>query len=731
MDFDYQGAKKEGYSDEEIFTYLKESNPDFDIEGAVAEGYSPEEISGYLVSSGSKNTEQNPEEKSLLDQGARLAGQFGLGALEARTLPYDIAVAPLNSEGYYINEIQHDIGQDLENLYMKKSWGNWTDEDENELQRLQKDLLDTDKITEQAKGLTRDLSTRKAIEKSTGLDLNPEGLLENIAHFTGFIKDPKKIFELAKTGITAKDVFKAIAPTGKEALRGVGGGTGLELSKRGDFGPIGTLAALVIGDLTGGAISSGIKALKKVISNPKEAAAQLAKAFTNTDKIELQKDIIKDFRDSGIQADIGTITNSDLMKWVQSRLSQSGLTGKALDDLKTTQTNQIKDQYKKVADSLGEAKYATSHEAGEVLKESVTKIRDQELSEARNLYKEAREEIGEAAHVDPKKIADKIETIEKNLKPGNVKSAEQSGVLEVLDKVKRDIYDSEGDLIHASVKDLINDKIALNELINYEVQGGSKQLLKEVVAEIDRAIISHGKENPSFARKYIQANKKFSEHAKTFRNKNISSLLKTHDPAQIMNRFNSVQGIQDVKKILNKTSEGAQIFKDLSRLKLDQVIGNNLVDSVTQQLKLGTFSKLLEKGKNRDIIKHILPKDAYNRLQSLQNNAGTLSGSAQKFLNASKSGITLEDAGIVAKVLTDLGNLFLGNPWPLVRTGGTIASARYLTRLIADPSFLKLVEDAVLAAESNNIPLMKKLSKEIAEPVKAAILQTSKNELNR
>lgn len=661
--------------------------------------------------------EEPKQERKLLNKGARIAGQFGLGLAEAAALPYDIAVAPLSMPGgqetlgdVFTRDVLNDV---------------YPTEEEGRAPRATPFSQPQRELKEPIHIGTRDL-----IEKATGLDLKPEGVLEKAANWTGFIKDPRKLFELSKTGLKAADVAKAISPSGKEVLRGVGAGTALELAERGNFGPIGTLASLVIGDISGNLASKGAKVIKDIISNPRQALAEVATKFTKKDKINLQKEIIDDFKKSGIQADIGTLTNSDLVKWVQSRLAQSGLTGKALDELKTTQLEQIRSEYKKLAESLGQAKYATNHEAGEVLKESLTKIKDADLAEARNLYKQATDELSQTAHVNSKRIADEIANIERKLKPGNYKSAEQTAVLDILQKVKRDIYDSQGNVIYGSVKDLMNNKIALNEAIDYELQGGSKQLLKGVVSEIDRAIISHGKEKPGFARKYIQANRKFSEHAKTFRNKNISQLLKTHDASQLMNRFNSVQGIQDIRKILQKTPEGKQIYNDLSRLKLDQVIGNHLAENTAQQAKLGTFSKLLDKEKNRDIIKELMPKESYKRLQTLQKNAGTLAETAQKFLNASKSGVTLEDAGIVAKVLTDLGNLFVGNPWPLIKTGSTVAGARYLTRLMGDAQFLKLVEEAILAANNNDIPLMKKLAKEIAEPVKAAIIQTSRNNLS-
>ncbi|HEY5235583.1 MAG TPA: hypothetical protein VIJ14_05355, partial [Rhabdochlamydiaceae bacterium] len=219
---------------------------------------------------------------------------------------------------------------------------------------------------------------------------------------------------------------------------------------------------------------------------------------------------------------------------------------------------EIKDQYKKIANELGTARFQTIHEASETAKEGMKAIRETHLAETRALYANANKALRDNSFVNAERLASSISKIEKELKPGQIKSAEQSVVLNTLEKLKRDLYDSEGNLLYAKVKDLMNNKIALNDIINYEVQGGSKQLLKGVVAELDRAIVSHGKENPIFASNYIRANKQFSEHAKIFRNKNVSQLLSASDSGQILNRMNSVNGIRDMGKVLNMTHEGRQ-----------------------------------------------------------------------------------------------------------------------------------------------------------------------------
>lgn len=721
--FDYEGAVKAGYSDEEILDHLVSSHPDFDVNNAFKSGYSSKEINEYLSS---RQKPEKVEERGAVESALRVAGQYGLGAIEgsAPGFSYDVAVAPLASKEAQTVNYRENLFQDIERLQEQKQTGVWDEQD----QALYENLIEQAKDTSKSEPFvqTADLSIRGLLEKATGLDLHPEGVAEKAANWAGFIKDPKNLFELGKSGLNAKDFAKAIAPTGREALRGLGAGFALDQAEKGGFGPIGTMAAAVLGDISGNIGASAAKAAKRIITEPRKVLAEVAAKFTPKDKLDIQKDIIKDFRDSGIQADIGTSTNNNLMKWFQSRLAQSGLTGSALDDLKKTLTDQVKEEYKGLAESIGEARFETAHEAGEIAKTYLKEIRDTDLSEVRGFYKAAEDSIKEGAAVDSKKLANEIERVEKALKPGNLKSSEQTAVLDVLNKIKRDIYDSEGNLLRGKVKDLMNNKTALNDIINYEVQGGTKQLLKSIVGELDRAIISYGKENETFAKNYIKANQRFSKHAKEFRNKRVAQLLRDNDPAQLINRMNSVQGIRDLENILYKTGIGKSVMDSLKRFKLDKMIGDNLVDSSTQQIKLGTFSKLLEKGKNRDIAKEILPKGTFKRLERLQKNAGRLAETANKFLNTSKTAVITEDVALVVKALSDIGNFLSGNPWPLIRTGAGLTGARYITKLMGDPEFLRMVEDLILAANKNDPGLMAKIGKQMISPIRAALQETNK-----
>lgn len=640
---------------------------------------------------------EQPKERSFGEKAGRVAGQYAIGAAENALLPLELQTQVLKSPEAQNVSYRELVGEDIERLLEQKSMGIWDKQDQELLDSLTKQIKDPSESQKFVK--TGDFTVRGLAEKATGLDLEPEGVAEKAAQWAGFIKNPAK---LLKAGLQPKEFIKAIAPSGEEALRGLGAGTALQMAEDGKFGPIGTMAAAVFGDYAGGKAAGVAKGAIKLATQPKKTLAEAAVKLTPSDKLELQKEIAKGFKDSGIQADLGTLTDSNLVKWTQSRLSQSGLTGKALEEFKHNLTNQIKEEYKALADSIGQLKHTTSHEAGEALKSTIKGIRDTEASATRNLYSSATKSLKEDAQVVSKRLADSIKNLENELKPGALKSGEQQVVLNALNKLKYDVMDSSGQVMGAKVKDLMNNKIALNDIINYEVQGGAKQLLKGIVSELDRAIISHGKENPTFAKNYINANKKFSEQAKTFRSKDIDQILRSQNPEQIMNKMNNVQGIKSIEKALNKSAEGKELFENLKRLKLQQEIGNNLIDSTTQQAKLGSFSKLLQKGKNRDIFKELLPKESFKRLERLHNNAGKLADSYEKFYNASKSGVVAADAAIILKVLSDVGQLVLGNPWPLLKTGGGLLTARQLSNLMADPEFLKLAEEAILQAKNPN-----------------------------
>ena len=668
--------------------------------------------------------EENITEKAepLIQRGLKKAGRYAsqalTGAAQMAAFPFDVSAIIAKKVGVKSApvEFRQNLHEDLQDLLAQKSSGDWKPEDQERYDFLLDLIKNPDKAQEflPKEEEVPSFDVGSLIEKGAkefGVDLEPKGVDEMASRWYGFIKNPTKAAEALQNPKNLgkiKDLAKALLPSGKEAARSVGAASALQYAAEAEFGPIGTMAALLIGDMAPTLAFSGAKgALKTLgkagqegISRPGKATAarataNFAKMFNKAEKNELQKSLIKEFRDAGIQADVGTITGNNAIEWIQSTLAQSGLTGAPLERLKKDITKNVLSEYKGLAQELGESFFESKYEAGQALKEGLKEARDLDLNKARELYNTAKEAGGEA-EIWSGNVGSLVKEIEAELTPGAFKSAEQRAVINVLQDLKKDLFAPSGDIKSTSVKELINNKIALNDAINYEVQGGTKQLLKRVVKEIDTALDAHGKDNPTFGKNWKEANKKFAAHAKLFRGKVLNEALKTQDPSKIFEKMNTPNGIREIKKALSTTPEGRQIFKELSRTKLEEVVGQHMVDSTTEQLNHGKFSKLLQKGQNRQIIKELLGRDAFQRLEKLQTASGRIANTAQKFLNTSRSGVHATDLAFAGALMKSAGSLLTGNAWPLIKTTGTLVGTKKIAKLMADPEFIRLVEDAML-----------------------------------
>ena len=449
-------------------------------------------------------------------------------------------------------------------------------------------------------------------------------------------------------------------------------------------------------------------------------------SITPKEKLELQKSIINDFKEAGIQPDLGTISGNSLIARMQDLLTHSTFTGSKLESFKKKISENVVSSYKKISGELGESIYENRHEAGQALKTGLEEARANDVSIARDLYQSAKKRGGQF-QVFTGNIVNEIKKIKSELEPGSFKSGEQKTVLDILDHIEQDVLTKDGGIKGASIEALINDKIALNDVINYEVQGGAKKLLGQLVGQLDKAIKSHGAIDPTFAREWTQANVKFSQHAKTFRGKAIANALRTEDAAAVFQKMNTPHGIIEIKKALRGTPEGRELYKNLAAHKLEDLIGKNLVDGVSNQLNFGKFSKLLEKNQNRHVVGTLIGSDRLKQLENLQKATGRIADSAQKFLNTSKTSYVLKDLAIAAKLLIDVGHVLAGNPWPLSKSAGGILLARKAAKLMTDPEFLSLVEDAIKESGNPNSQPFKnigfrlaKKAKDLEEPVRAA-----------
>lgn len=673
----------------------------------------------YLQKSQPEKQDSSPI-VSGIKKGARIAGQGALGAASRILFPFEAAQSPLQSPKAQLPQFREEIFEEIQDIQQRKSNNQSTPEDEQRLEYFTELIKNPRASLKQLEGV--DLSATNLVSKALGTDLRPEGIAEKAANWIGFIKKPQNLLQLKNSGFSTKELIKNILPDAGELASGIGAGTALQLAEDGDLGPIGTISAAIVGDLAGRGLVGGVKSAAKLITQPKQQLAKAVAEFTPTAKRKIQSDLIDAFNEAGIQADAGTITDSNLIRTLQTRIAQSGLVGKDLKEFVQSQSNEIKSKYQELADSLGKAKYLNRADASEALKEAVTRNRDADKAVIDKLYDESRRlSAGQEAVVKPSNVLKTVNRLEESLSPGALKGTEQKSVLNYLKELKGDLVNSKGEVKEVAVRNLLNDKIALGDIINYEVQGGQKKLLKELVRDLDDSIRQYGATNKDFRTAYNNANKSFARHADIFRNDRVNKILTTQNPTELFNEMNTVQGIRDIKRALLVKPEGKNTFDSLARAKLEQVIGDKMVSNTSEQIKKGTFSNLLTKGKNKEVVKELLGPERFARLENLMKTTGKLQSSLDKFVNTSQTAVAAADVAAMLKVVKDIFQLGAGNPWPLIKTGATGLTVRSFSKLISDKEFLKHLEEAVKANRTDNKSLLVKAWKNVSYDIKRSI----------
>lgn len=629
VNFDYEGARAAGYSDDEINEFVEsqptykptnqkgkffenimnnasnffgnlgnptgrqaeqpspmdaidqrllKKNKGFDVQGALESGYSPDEINEFLES-------QIPE-RSALEKGARVGAQLGLGMAEMEMLPYELAVAPLASKEAQQVPYRENLGEDIENLMIQKQSGDWSEQDEEFLQNLQGQMQDPSKSDEFIN--TADLSIRGLAEKATGLDLHPEGVLEKGANFMGFIKDPKKIAQVARLGLKPKQFLKEMIP-GLDAARAGSVGLALEMAEEGKFGPIGTMTALVAGEVIGHTPAG----ISYVVKNPKQALAQATHLLTGANsKKAWTKQLIQDANELGIQLDAGTLTNSNLIKMAQARAVQSGLTGEALQEFQKTLSGQIIKSYEGIVGDLGELRFENNFQASEAIKEAL-KVSESKFEFAKTHEKSGKPREGRPleGRVNVQERPDYQNQLLNRIAPQEFENSYQAGenLKTAANDIKRPIQEEfnqrfnaineqvaqipagpqpqlantlnnfltqnegslllgesaaearvlaaarrlrdqlqvEGGLIGVSLSDLMKTKTTLGDVANFEFGGSNfESAYKHLVAEVDSAIMrTLQQHNPELAEVFQELKTEYSAFKDMFENKNVMPLF--------------------------------------------------------------------------------------------------------------------------------------------------------------------------------------------------------------
>jgi hypothetical protein len=635
---------------------LLKHSPNFDVQGALEARYSPDEINDYL--------EESKPKRSMLEKGGRLAGQLGLGMAEMELLPYELGVSPLSSKEAQQVPYRENLMEDIERLSEQKQTGVWDEQDQALLDNLTEQLKDPSKSDEFIK--TADLGVRGLMESATGLDLHPEGSLEKAANFLGFIKDPKKLINVARVGLKPKQLLKSLIP-GTEEARAASVGFLLQAAEEGNLGPVGSMGAIIAGEVIGHAP----KGAKYVVQNPKKAAAQAVNLFTGANSSKAwTKQLIEDAKELGIQLDAGSLTNSDLIKLAQARAVQSGLVGKELKEFQKNLSEQIMSAYGDATSHLGELRFENNFQAAEAIKEALkvsevnlgvvreptgtprslagriaveerpnyqqellNRIAPQEFESSaqagQNLktaaedikapikedfnqrFTEFKEQVAEIPAGPQVQLADTLNEFVRG-NEGSLLLGESAAEARVLNAARelRDRLRAEGGYLGVTLDELMKTKTTLGDVANYEFGGSNfESAYKKLVSDIDEAIYRTLEEvNPELAAASRELNAEYSAFKDMFENKNVMPLFepKNDNYNAMLNSFiTNPDKLRSLEDIFYNSPRGQELINQVKRDFAEKIISR---PNITPR-EIRDLSNVLGENFAEDIQRFIQQRD--------------------------------------------------------------------------------------------------------------------------
>lgn len=150
-----------------------------------------------------------PSNRGVGEKALRAGAQYGMGLLDRAALPYTVMAQMFGSKGARVIQAQKGMRREFERLSDLLQSGQGSEEDQQQLEELQTLMNNPESYMDQIQAVDRTPSglIKQGVEKLTGYDLKPEGMLEKTGEFLG--------------SFTPKDIVKGVQAVPKvvSALR--------------------------------------------------------------------------------------------------------------------------------------------------------------------------------------------------------------------------------------------------------------------------------------------------------------------------------------------------------------------------------------------------------------------------------------------------------------------------------------------------------------------------------
>lgn len=584
MTFDVAGAKKAGYSDEEIENFLEKNNPNFDREGAKKAGYSAQEIDNFLAQPKSQSS-SNP-----LQSINRALAQIPQGLVEATTGGIGANIFKILGMGEGLAELD-ELEERLPELKKKFPHLNWPEK------------IDREKYLKSLEEATNAVPTVSniagAIEEKTGLPLAPKTNLDKAIRFVTSMGGFKAgtLTEKMMAGLKSQATKDALELAGvpEPIAEGLAIYHGLHTKTPGPHKvPSTAEATLTSGEPPGGGPSPseppGDAVATAEARKPKIAPRERLPQATS--QLEMKEQAI------------------EALKPAERKLPEGkplGIEHKITPIEKEVAplTHRVKRE-EELGRVVSKEAFKSEAEAGREISGDIKKIAAEERKPVEEAYKKAKQTT--EGHVDTyaplahknDKVIEELEAIEK-------RNAGEEAVYQQARAI-RNLVGQPDAYIEQNASRLIAQSDSMAQLAKYELPyTGYKGRIKKMVRDINEAVISSLQAAGKDAASVVHADKLYGRWADRFLGDEIEPYLnkKILDPEQLARRLTKDEAVyRAVKKALGERNSSLfnKIDRELLHNRIDKYYKNpSLVNSKEYTKDLSNLQQLIGKEKTANV----------------------------------------------------------------------------------------------------------------------------------
>jgi hypothetical protein len=223
-------------------------------------------------------------------------------------------------------------------------------------------------------------------------------------------------------------------------------------------------------------------------------------------------------------------------------------------------------------------------------------------------------------------------------------------------------------------------------------------------------------------------------YASRFREDLAESIMTGKEPLYTYNQLNDTHTLKTLEKIAGESSEAKELVNSLKKAKVREIFNK----AYTQEgVNTGNFSRIFDKNEvSQEFLKELFGPEAYKGMSDLASIMKEQQAAGREVLNTSGTAYTQSDLKTLGKfgsaVAGAITALFATNPGVGVAGLGaavtTVGATNYLSRLMANPAFVKQARAFAIARKNNNIKFSDQLLNQMGKTANTILKAESYNQ---